>query len=163
MPSSSDSDHNFTGCIQEQSKMMHMTFYWGTRVTLLIDSWKTDSLLSYLLTLLACFLFSAFYQYLEDRRIRFKSASSSAAQPPSADAPLLQLPKLGSSSTTKYVGALLFGVNSAIGYLLMLAVMSFNGGVFVSVVLGLATGYLLFRCGGDEEVVVAVDNTCACA
>jgi copper transporter 1 len=43
----------------------------------------------------------------------------------------------------------------------MLAIMSFNGGVFLAIVLGLTVGYVLFR-SGDEEVVV-VENTCACA
>lgn len=141
--------------------MMHMTLYWGIKVTLLFDSWKTDSWFSYLLSLLACFLFSAFYQYLEDRRIRFKAiaVSNPPQQPPTVNAPLLT-PKRRASSA-KFATALLFGINSAIGYLLMLAIMSFNGGVFLAIVLGLTVGYVLFR-SGDEEVV-ALDNPCACA
>lgn len=157
--------------------MMHMTFYWGKRVTLLFDSWRTDSWISYALTLLACFLFAAFYQFLEDRRLRFKllaakstaSAAAAAASSPPIDAPLLY-PKLGISgggggrAVARFGGALLFGVNSAIGYLLMLAVMSFNGGVFIAVVAGLASGYLLYRSGGGgDDVMVLVDNPCACA
>ncbi|OMO91788.1 Ctr copper transporter [Corchorus olitorius] len=139
--------------------MMHMTLYWGKDVTLLIDSWKTDSWLSYLLTLLACFLFSSFYQYMEDRRLRFGSlASSTPAQPTSTGAAAPLLPKYRRSA--KFATAVLFGINSAIGYLLMLAIMSFNGGVFLAIVFGLSIGYLLFRCADDD---VAVENVCACA
>ncbi|KAF8401108.1 hypothetical protein HHK36_014412 [Tetracentron sinense] len=142
--------------------MMHMTFYWGKQVTLLFDSWKTDSWTSYGLTLLACFIFSVFYQYMEDRRIRFKVVATGKPSQSSIDTPLLQ--RLGGgrlSCLAKFSTAVLFGINSAIGYLLMLAVMSFNGGVFVAVILGLAFGYLVFRSGAEELVVV--ENPCACA
>ncbi|KAI3468045.1 hypothetical protein Pfo_024708 [Paulownia fortunei] len=148
--------------------MMHMTFYWGRRVTILFDSWRTDSWLSYFLSLLACFLFSVFYQYMEDRRFRFKLLSIAKNPPPPSggasalDTPLL-ISKLGGRkfAPSRFAGAILFGINSAIGYLLMLAVMSFNAGVFIAVVVGLGVGYLIFR-GGDEDVLL-VDNPCACA
>ena len=104
--------------------MMHMTFYWGKNVTLLVDSWQTTSWTSYSLTLLA-------------RRVRFKLISSAKAGNPTSqiDAPLLQ-GGAGKASGSKLfalrlAGAALFGFNSGIGYLLMLAVMLFNGGVFM--------------------------------
>ncbi|KAJ9183735.1 hypothetical protein P3X46_007547 [Hevea brasiliensis] len=139
--------------------MMHMTLYWGIEVTLLFDSWKTDSWLSYFLSLLACFLFSSFYQYMEDRRIRFKALASSRSLRSSLDVPLLR--SKGRFSPANFASAVLFGVNSAIGYLLMLAIMSFNGGVFLAIVLGLSVGYLLFR--SEDEAVVVVEDPCACA
>ncbi|XP_058079339.1 copper transporter 5 [Magnolia sinica] len=143
--------------------MMHMTFYWGRKVTLLVDSWKTDSWPSYLLTLLALFLFSAFYQYMENRRLRFKILSSSSSKPaPSSSPPSITTPLLyHTKNPARVASAILFGINSALGYLLMLAIMSFNGGVFIAVVVGLAVGYLIFR-GSDEDLIV-VENPCACA
>ncbi|WRX33139.1 Ctr copper transporter - like 5 [Theobroma cacao] len=132
--------------------MMHMTLYWGKDVTLLIDSWKTDSWLSYLLTLVACFLFSSFYQYMEDRRLRFNTlASSNPSQPSSTGAAVPLLSK--SRRSAKFATAVLFGINSAIGYLLMLAIMSFNAGVFLAVVSGLAVGYLFFRCADEDTIL----------
>lgn len=146
---------------------MHMTFYWSKEVTLLIDAWKTTTWTSYSLTLLACFIVPAFYQYLEDLRVRLRIASSAgkAASSDPNETPLLRAKLAGAGgkfSVVKLAGAVIFTVNSAIGYLLMLAVMSYNGGVFVAIVLGLAIGYLFFR-SGDEDVSVVVDNPCACA
>ncbi|CAN1120693.1 Copper transporter 5 [Linum perenne] len=152
--------------------MMHMTFYWGREVTILFDSWHTKSWLGYSLSLLACILASAFYQYLENHRMRLKiSASKGAADlSPDAQVPLIQR-KLGGGggggpwscklSAATVGGSALFGLNSAIGYMLMLAVMSFNGGVFVAIVVGLGLGYLLFR--SDDENMVIQDESCACA
>ncbi|CAN7038124.1 unnamed protein product [Brassica rapa subsp. trilocularis] len=145
------------------AKMMHMTFYWGIKATILFDFWKTDSWLSYLLTLLACFVFAAFYQYLENRRLQFKSLSSTRHPPPprtGVSAPLI--PKSSTGSAAKAASVLLFGVNAAIGYLLMLAAMSFNGGVFIAIVVGLTVGYLVFR-SDDDGGNAAAENPCACA
>ncbi|XP_044479535.1 copper transporter 5.1-like [Mangifera indica] len=141
--------------------MMHMTFYWGRSVTLLFDSWQTDSWLSYGLTLLACFVVSGFYQYLEDKRRRVTQIG--AKKPADMEVPLLQKKISGKLSVGRITGTVLFGVNSGLGYLLMLAVMSFNGGVFLAIVAGLTVGYLVFGSGETEDVGVAVDNPCACA
>ncbi|XP_018858298.1 copper transporter 5.1-like [Juglans regia] len=145
--------------------MMHMTFYWSKEVTLLLDSWRTESWTSYSLTLLACLISSAFYQYMEDRRVRFKLVS--VGQPSAQiETPFLRGKLRGGGpklSAARIGGAALFGFNSAVGYLLMLAVMSFNGGIFLAVVLGLAIGYLLFRSGDEDLAAPVLDNPCACA
>ncbi|XP_047049475.1 copper transporter 5.1-like [Lolium rigidum] len=150
--------------------MMHMTFYWGTSATILFDGWKTSAWAGYLLSLLALFLAAAFYQYLEAFRIRLKLLASAKADPlPPPAGSDARAPLLGPGSAlagcrwpAKVATAALFGVNAGIGYLLMLAVMSFNGGVFIAVIVGLAAGYLAFRSSDGEDLVV-VDNPCACA
>ncbi|KAK2445851.1 copper transporter [Trifolium repens] len=143
--------------------MMHMTFYWSKKVTLLFDSWKTDSWTSYTLSLLACLIVSIFYQFLENRRIRLKLLASGKPFPEEIQAPLIGRTILGSRAKlgVRVAGAVLFGLSSAIGYLLMLSVMSYNGGVFIAIVVGLAVGYLGFRSDGEDSAVV--DSSCACA
>ncbi|KAK9715646.1 hypothetical protein RND81_06G179200 [Saponaria officinalis] len=141
--------------------MMHMTFYWGTKMTLLFNSWKTESWPSYTLTLLVIFLFALFYQYMEDRRLRFLAMGIKAQSQPSINgAPLL--PRLGArvSNSARVMTAVLVGVNSVIAYMLMLAVMSFNWGVLIAVVLGFGFGYFFFRAMEYEALVV--QDPCPC-
>ncbi|THU47209.1 hypothetical protein C4D60_Mb09t13110 [Musa balbisiana] len=105
--------------------------------------------------------------YMEDRRVRFKilaGSEPSLPPPPSAvEAPFL-LPPSDSAffrPPHRLASALLFGLNSAVGYLLMLAVMSYNAGVFVAVVAGLTVGYFFFISGGEADFV-ALQNSCGC-
>ncbi|KAG5098644.1 hypothetical protein JHK82_048498 [Glycine max] len=148
--------------------MMHLTLYWGKKVTILIDSWKTDSWTSYVLSLLACLVVAAFYQYLENRRIRLKLLAGDRRPLPAPEirTPLLRWGVAGGDNArlgVKFAEAVLFGVNSAIGYLLMLAIMSFNGGVFLAIVVGLTIGYFFFRNEGEDDALVVDNNSCACA
>ncbi|KAI4294799.1 hypothetical protein MLD38_040875 [Melastoma candidum] len=149
--------------------MMHMTMYWSRYVTLLVDQWRTNTWTGYLLTLIACFLAASFYQYLENLRLRLRLRSpTSASTPASASASVPLIAKLGRNRTTRAASSAMFGISSAVGYLLMLAIMSFNGGVFLAIVAGLSVGYYAFRSIPDDaEVgkvsVAAADNPCACA
>ncbi|EPS65047.1 hypothetical protein M569_09733 [Genlisea aurea] len=146
--------------------MMHMTLYWGKDVTILFDSWKTDSWFSYSVSLFACLLSALFYQYMEARRIRLNLLSYLPPPESPAEDPLLgsKLRRARNLRIDRLIAAILVAVNAAIGYLLMLAIMSFNGGVLLAVVLGLGIGYLLFR--GDEyggPTAVVLESSCACA
>ncbi|KAL0374589.1 UNVERIFIED_CONTAM: Copper transporter 5.1 [Sesamum radiatum] len=148
--------------------MMHMTLHWSNEVTLLFDSWNTKSWPAYALALLICFLVAVFYQRLESLRLRLKSAASPPnPSPPSLNTPLI-VRKLGRNWKIRLGLAALFGLNSAIGYLIMLAIMSYNSGVFLAVVLGLTVGYFVFRSedfsdGDDSFVAAETNNTCACS
>ena len=54
--------------------MMHMTFYFGVDVTLWFDSWKSDSLISYIFMLIGVGLFAVAHEGLH----RFRQCCSSA-------------------------------------------------------------------------------------
>lgn len=138
--------------------MMHMTFYWGKQATVLFDEWKTQTWLAYSLTLLAMFLFAAFHEYVVDLRSRFVKASK-AKSASGLRAPLLRQRSIKYAS--KMIESLLFGVNAGLGYLLMLAVMSFNGGIFIAVVLGFVVGYFFFRSDGTGDETT--ESPCGCA
>eukprot|EP01018_Ginkgo_biloba_P015558 Gb_28691 [translate_table: standard] len=137
--------------------MMHMTFYWGKQVTLLFDDWKTQTWLSYSLTLVAVFLFSVFHEYIVNLRSRFNGVST-AKDPSDLRVPFLRKPS--NAYTSKGVESVLFGLNAGLGYLLMLAVMSFNGGVFIAAILGFIVGYFIFRSGSEAKQ--DSENSCAC-
>ncbi|XP_074267191.1 copper transporter 5-like [Silene latifolia] len=141
--------------------MMHMTLYWGTKVTLLFDFWKTESILSYTITLLACFLFAVFYQYMEDRRLSFLAMGITRQSQPSISTPFVPKPGARVSRSARFATAVLTVVNTTIAYMLMLGVMSFNGGVLIAVVVGFGVGYYLFRAKEYEALIV--EDACACS
>ncbi|KAH7421560.1 hypothetical protein KP509_13G063800 [Ceratopteris richardii] len=146
--------------------MMQMSFYWGKQVTILFSEWKTTTVGNYIGSLIALFIVAFLNQYLD----RLTSSSSplllrsqrSVGADGSGGVPLES--KLGSKNlgtnegndlstmlqqrrpcVVTFLITALFFVRVSVSYLLMLAVMSFNGGVFLAVMLGFALGFFVFR------------------
>ncbi|AED97133.1 unnamed protein product [Arabidopsis thaliana] len=103
--------------------MMHMTFFWGKTTEVLFDGWPGTSLKMYWVCLAVIFVISAFSECLS--RCGFMKSG-----PASLGGGLLQ--------TAVYT------VRAALSYLVMLAVMSFNGGVFVAAMAGFGLGFMIF-------------------
>lgn len=55
-----------------------------------------------------------------------------------------------------------YALQIASGYLLMLAAMTFNVGIFLSTILGLAAGYFLFLADGEEATTPPHDASAEC-
>ncbi|KAJ1283521.1 hypothetical protein BS78_03G134500 [Paspalum vaginatum] len=110
---------------------MHTAFFWGHRVQVLFPNWPgdRDGVGMYVLCLLVSVVLAALVEVLSaaSRGLTRRRRNSGAS-----DALLM---------TAVHV------VKMGMSYLLMLAVMSFNGGVFLAVLAGHAAGFLLGRRG----------------
>ncbi|KAL5697546.1 hypothetical protein ACHQM5_028677 [Ranunculus cassubicifolius] len=100
--------------------MMHMTFYWGKNAEILFSKWPGTSTGMYIVALLFIFILSMSIEWLSHSRL-IKQGSSHG---------LLK--------------TLLHTVRVGLSYLVMLALMSYNGGVFIMAVAGHSIGFLLF-------------------
>lgn len=139
-----------------------MTFYWGKEVVILFDGWRTHTLVQYWASLLVLFLASVFYEYVVSIRASIRTSynnsnstqensyNSMGSPQPRAKSMLL-LPANGKTRgyAIKTVETLLFAVNALLGYLLMLAAMSYNGGVVLVIVGGLSVGFFSFLSVGS--------------
>ncbi|CAI0540367.1 unnamed protein product [Linum tenue] len=96
--------------------MMHMTFYWGKDALILFSGWPGTRTEMYVLALVFVFLLAFLVEWLSGCRLIRKDAGRTA----------------------------MHGVRAGLAYMVMLAVMSFNGGVFLAAVAGHAVGFLVF-------------------
>ncbi|XP_030531875.2 copper transporter 4 [Rhodamnia argentea] len=102
----------------------HMSFYWGHSVIVLFDHWPGNDPAMYALAIIFIFCLAFLVEFL----LGFEFAKPGATK----------------------VGACLFKtglylVRSAVSYMVMLAVVSYNGGIFLAAVGGHAVGFLIFR------------------
>ncbi|KAJ1378739.1 Ctr copper transporter [Sesbania bispinosa] len=105
---------------------IHTTFYWGHKVDILFHCWPGDSAAMYAVALILVFAVAVLVEWLS----------------------FTNIVKLKPGGSNDVVGALLrtglYGVRSGLSYLVMLAVMSFNGGVFLAAIGGHVIGFLVF-------------------
>ncbi|KDP42174.1 hypothetical protein JCGZ_02904 [Jatropha curcas] len=103
--------------------MMHMTFFWGKNAEILFSGWPGTRAGMYVLALIVVFAFSFLVEWLSHSHL-IKPGSSNLF------AGLIQ--------------TFLHALRVGLAYLVMLAVMSFNGGVFLVAVAGHTLGFLIF-------------------
>ncbi|KAL5814662.1 hypothetical protein ACOSQ4_025303 [Xanthoceras sorbifolium] len=104
--------------------MQHITFFWGTSTEIIFPGWPGQSLSSYILALVLVFAISLLVEWLSHARLIKYSTKNDIA------VGLLQ--------------TLMYAIRMALAYLVMLAVMSFNVGVFLAAVAGYSAGFLIF-------------------
>ncbi|KAF5747548.1 copper transporter 1-like [Tripterygium wilfordii] len=103
--------------------MMHMTFFWGNNAEVLFDGWPGHSSDMYALSLIMVFVLALIVEWLSH----------------------CQLIKAGMNRVVAgLVQTMMHAFRVGVSLLVMLAIMSFNGGVFLAAVAGHTVGFLLF-------------------
>lgn len=102
--------------------MMHMTFFWGKDADILFNNWPGGKSGMYVLALVFVFVMAVLVELLSHTRFI----------------------KPGSNHVVSgLIKTLLHVLRVGLAYLVMLALMSFNGGVFLVAVLGHALGFFV--------------------
>ncbi|KAK9290249.1 hypothetical protein L1049_008416 [Liquidambar formosana] len=110
--------------------MMHMTFFWGKNTEVLFSGWPVTSSGMYALSLIFVFVLAIFVEYLSHSHLIKRNMSD---------------------VVTGLVQTCMHAVRVALAYMVMLAVMSFNGGVFLAAVAGHAVGFLFFGSWDSDD------------
>ncbi|XP_018484689.2 copper transporter 1 [Raphanus sativus] len=106
--------------------MMHMTFFWGKNTEVLFSGWPGTSSGMYALCLIFVFFLAVITEWLAHSSLLRGTAGDSA------------------NLTSGLVQTAVYTLRTGLAYLVMLAVMSFNAGVFLAALAGHAIGYMLF-------------------
>ncbi|CAD6236571.1 unnamed protein product [Miscanthus lutarioriparius] len=135
------------GGMRMRMRYTHMTFFWGKDSEILFSGWPGARGGMYALALVAVFALAFLLEFLGSRGLDVALLPSAAAGGGR---------RVAAGAARAVVHALRVGV----AYLLMLALMSFNGGVFLAAVAGHAAGFLAFRAGlfGDRRAQVEDDG-----
>ncbi|KAI3489999.1 hypothetical protein L1887_45914 [Cichorium endivia] len=103
--------------------MMHMAFFWGKNGEILFPGWPGTNSGMYALVLIFVFLLAFLVELLSHSNFGRKGSSPVAVG---------------------LVQTLVHTLRAGLAYMVMLAVMSFNGGVFLVAVAGHALGFFVF-------------------
>ncbi|KAK8518103.1 hypothetical protein V6N13_027590 [Hibiscus sabdariffa] len=131
------SSHNTTGLHMHRHSPTHTSFYWGHESQIIFSGWPGSSGGMYALALFFVFGLAVIVECLSYRSMVKPEANRVAAW---------------------FFKTAMHTIRAGLSYVVMLAVMSFNGGVFLAAVFGHAVGFLVFgskafgKQGGTEKV-----------
>jgi solute carrier family 31 (copper transporter), member 1 len=111
-----------------------MTFYWGWKSEILFTGWPGARGGMYALALVVVFVLALVLEFLSSRTLESR------------------LPSWRRRAVAKAASTALYAFRIGVAYLLMLAIMSFNGGVLIVALAGHAAGYVAFRAAGRAQV-----------
>ena len=148
-----DSQPVVTGPESLHSMTMKMYFHIGFEKDVLFAGWDADTEIKMIGTVAAVFLLALVFEWIKFYRIRYSQLASivpavvrnrglgtangsSQSSGESRHSRWLSLPRL--------IESLLYAVQVAISFTLMLLVMTFNVWILLGTVLGMMTGYALF-------------------
>lgn len=118
------SDGNMNMSMSSMDMVMHMSFYWGKHAIVLFSGWPKDSLGMYMLALAFVFLLAVAVEVLS----------------------VSPKPKQGSNAMLgACFEAAVYAARMGLAYMVMLAVMSFNLGIFIAAVAGHAIGLFFVK------------------
>ncbi|GAU40681.1 hypothetical protein TSUD_88270 [Trifolium subterraneum] len=100
--------------------MMHMTFFWGKDTLILFNGFPAGNTGHYVLALFMIFIMSILIEFISHTRFIKPHTNPMVA---------------------RFIQTLLHFLRISLAYLVMLALMSFNGGVFLVAILGHALGF----------------------
>ncbi|KAK8926520.1 Copper transporter 1 [Platanthera zijinensis] len=128
------------GGMMGHDSLTHMTFFWGERAEILFSGWPGHR--SHHIYFLALFLIAATAAACEclSMTTRLQASPDSAAA--------------GVRAASGIALAFVHSLKMGLLYLVMLAVMSFNGGVLIAAVVGHAIGFLIAGSGAFRRVSV---------
>ncbi|XP_072957581.1 copper transporter 1-like [Typha angustifolia] len=115
---------NTTNMATPKIRYTAMTFYWGKNSEILFTGWPGTRGGMYALALIVVFVLAVLIEMLSNCRLTKPGANRIAA---------------GLTQTAVHA------IRVGLAYVMMLAVMSFNGGVLIVAVFGHAVGFLAFR------------------
>ncbi|KFK27423.1 hypothetical protein AALP_AA8G380700 [Arabis alpina] len=107
--------------------MMHMTFFWGKNTEVLFSGWPGKSSGMYALCLFFVFFLALLTEWLAHSSLLRGNTTGDSA-----------------NCVSGLIQTAVYTLRMGLAYLVMLAVMSFNAGVFLVALAGHAVGFMLF-------------------
>ncbi|KAK3206383.1 hypothetical protein Dsin_020429 [Dipteronia sinensis] len=115
---------NGTGGMMHRHKMMmHMTFFWGTNAEVLFSGWPGTSTKMYVLSLVFVFVLAILVEWLSSTHLIREGTNNVVAG---------------------MIQTVMHAIRVGLAYMVMLAVMSFNAGVFLAALAGHTLGFFVF-------------------